>query len=463
MKTLLIKLPANLDDKNDYDQILHPYGILSIQSYLKNHGHDSHVIDCQALHLERKEIIESILKMKPDLLGFTCITSELPMISSLLHPIKEAFPNLLVILGGPHPTIEYKAILEEEPNVDIICIGEGEYTFLDLIKTLDDRKPMKNVLGIAFRNNGKIVINERRPPIEDLDSLPYADWDAVPMDEYFHQGTARKNYGTVFGSRGCFQQCTFCAAPKILGRVWRHRSPKNIVEEIKILYDKHMVREVNFEDSWLNVSNIWLRGLCKEIKEMNKTRPIIWRCNIRADATEEETVKLMKESGCVYVTMGVESGNPIMLKLMKKGESLDDFMRAAKIYKKYGIDVVASFIIGLPGETLESINDTLNFAKKIPVFICTFNPAMPFPGTEFYDTAIREGNDPHDMLDLKADKINYVPQGMTEEELKHAWNEVNRKYHLRLGRVLKVLSCMRSWANFKIHLRSMIRLLRMKV
>lgn len=291
----------------------------------------------------------------------------------------------------------------------------------------------------------------------DLDSLPYADWDSLPMDKYFAQVSAKKNYVKFFGSRGCPFQCIFCAAPLIMGRKLRKRSPENIVGELILLYDKFSVRDVGFGDSTLNVDNKWLTSLCKEIIKMN--RPIIWRCNVRGRGVNKEVAQLMKKSGCVHVTMGIESGDPEMLKAMKKGETLHDFRKAIKVFHDLDIPLVNSFIIGLPGETEESIKRTLEFAKEIKTSVAGFNIAVPFPGTEFYEIAKKEGVMVDDWTKFNVTEVSYIPKGMTQKPLQDAFRWVSKKYYLRLMYLFQTLMGVKSFLNLKIFLRAGFRVL----
>jgi len=451
-----------MEKRRDFEQLMPPYGLAIISSYLKDNDVEIEVLDAKAHQMVRKEILNYIEKKKPDIIGFTCMTPEFSLISSLLPSIKEMIPKIKVVLGGPHPTLAPLSILKQNLNIDIVVIGEGEYTSLEMVKALENGKSLKNIKGLGFRNNNKITINKPRELIQNLDSLPYADWDSLPVNKYFAHVSSRKNYVKFLVTRGCPYSCTFCAAPLIMGKKLRKRSPKNIVGELIHLYDEHKVREVGFSDSTLNIDNKWLRELCIELIEMNKERPIIWECNVRADTTDEKTIKIMKEAGCVLVTMGIESGNQKMLYSMKKGETLDQFRRAVSIFNKQKMPVLSSFILGMPGETTETINDTLNFAKELNLFNAGFNLAMPFPRTEFCEQAIKEGWVLNDsiMANMSPSIVSYVPKEMTKEQLRMAYKNVNKKYHLRLSHLLKIAASMKSFTNLKIHLWGGLRIIK---
>ncbi len=189
-------------------------------------------------------------------------------------------------------------------------------------------------------------------------------------------------------------------------------------------------------------------------------RPIIWRCNVRGRRINKEIVDLMKRSGCVHVTMGIESGDPGMLKTMKKGETLDDFRKAIKIFNEAKMPMVNSFIIGLPGETEESIKRTAEFAREIKTNVAGFNIAAPFPGTEFYEQAKKEGFMVDDWTKFNVVDVSYVPEGMTRDQLQKAFRRVCREYYLRPRYLLKTLLNMKSFLNMKIFLRCGWKLLK---
>ncbi len=235
MKTLLIKLPINPEDRNDFDQIMQPYGLATISSYLKSQGCEVTLFDAQAHQLLRREILEYIKKLKPDIIGFSAMTCNLAVIISFLPAIRQFLPEATFVLGGPHVTAEPVSTLKNYSDVDIVVIGEGEYTCLEIIRALENGNSLENIKGIAYREGDEVVIAERREPIMDLDALPYADWESLPMEKYFAQVSTRKNYVKFFASRGCPFQCTFCAAPLIMGKKLRKRSPENIVGELALL------------------------------------------------------------------------------------------------------------------------------------------------------------------------------------------------------------------------------------
>ena len=457
MKTLLLRLPINLDNRYDYEDLMQPYGLACISSMLKNNGCNTVLFDAQAHRLLRHEIIAFIRKNRPDLIGFTAYTSNLLDIVSLLPQIKQDLPLAKIVLGGAHVTVEPELTLKEFPLIDFVVIGEGEITCFELVRALKNRGDLRSINGLAFRDDDEIIINKKREYIENLDDMPIADWASLPMEKYFGHHTIKRNYVKLLLSRGCPFQCTFCAVQNTMGNRLRKRSPSNIRNELELLYDRFNVRDFGFGDSTFNIDNEWVTEVCKEILNMNY--PIIWRCNVRAKGLTKDILKIMKKSGCVHVTMGIESGDPSMLESMKKNETLDDFRQAIHMIKEIGLPLLNSFIIGMPGETPESIENTLRFAKEIKTY-AGFNLATPFPGTEFYEQALQDGTVNSNPATHNPYDMSYVPETMSRYQLKMAYRQLTKDYYLRPTQLLRYLMGIKTFLSLSIHLHAFIRLIK---
>lgn len=463
MKMLLMSMPYNIDKKT-IGELSPPYGLACVSSFLKSKGCDVTLFDACAYGFDRRKMIEYAKDANPDLIGFTAITCNVNMIASLCHDIKQELPNIKIILGGPHPTVEPNSTLQNYLDVDIVVIGEGEYTCLDLIFALENSISLSTVKGIAYRDeDGTIVLNEIREPIQNLDELPFADWESLPIEKYFTLTTEKKNTIRTLASRGCPFNCTFCAVKTSIGKTVRQRSPENVVAELIHLYEMHGVRDVVFGDSTMNLDAEWLSKFCNLMIEMNKTKKIIWRCNVRANTTTEVLARLMKESGCRQVFMGVESGSEYMLRRMKKGETLNDIKNAVNVYNKVGLRIFCSFILGMPGETLQTIQETLDFANSINIFSGGFSLATPLPGTEFYEIAKKEGEVIRDITKYNAKEVSYVPRGMTKEQLLKEYKRINKQFFFKPTRLIKNLLGMTTIFSLKVHLLFSMRLLKEKI
>lgn len=459
LKTLLLHLPLNLDNIYDYDNVLQPYGLACISSFLKLCGCEVVLYDANALHVKRREIIKYVRELHPDIIGLTVYTSQLPQTISFAREIKKIYPDALIVVGGPHPSSgEHKNILEQNREIDIVVIGEGEYAMLELIKTIQNAGSFEQLEGIVYRADGEVKVNPPREYIQDLDSLPFADWSSLPMKNYWGVPTQKKNFVNLLTSRGCQFSCTFCGSKVALGKKVRKRSPANILDEIKLLYDKFNVRDIYFNDPVLNADNQWAYEIAGGILKLNK-RDLVWGCNLRADRTDKELLKLMKRSRLTNVFMGVESGDDNMLKSMKKGINVNMIRDALAMLDEAGIKVYCGFIMGMPGETEESIKKTLAFARELRKYSTAFSLATPFPGTEFYEKAKEEGLYVEDWSKFDYHGIPYVPKGLTRAQLYYYYSHTVMGYYLNPGFLLNQLLQIRSWMQFKKTLRLGFRII----
>lgn len=455
VKTLLLNLPQNTFDVKDYAALLQPYGLALVSSSLKQDGYDVTLLDAFAYQIKLEDIIKYVFEMKPKVMGMSVMTPNLPQVVHFLKRVKEILPHTITVAGGVHPTIEYQSLLRNHEEIDIAVIGEGERTMVELIEKIQNEQPLDEIKGIAYRCDHTIKVNMNREFIQDLDALPFADWESLPMDRYWDRWTIKKNYACMLLSRGCPYNCTFCGHG-IIGKRYRKRSPELIIEEIKLLYDRYRVRNISFADSTLNVDNDWLKEICEKILKLN--RKIIWGCSLRADRVDKEALKLMKKSGCVKVFIGVESVDDEMLKRMKKAESFDKVKEGISIIREAGLTPDLGFIIGMPGETKESIMKTIKFAQKFNKTVCSFTYATPYPGTEFYEVAQKEGFVVNDWSKFNTFTLTYIPKGFTEEEIRHYFKLAVKRTYLRIPFLLAQLFNVKSWLNFIVNTRFTYRL-----
>lgn len=456
IKTLLLNLPININDVSDYNGVLQPVGLSVISSFLKQQGCNVTLYDAFAYHEKRDNIIAYIKELNPKIIGVTLMTNHLPQTLPFLKDVKLLFPDVVTVVGGAHPSAAYESLLQNNNEVDVAVIGEGEYTMLDLIKSVQNGESFDQVKGIAWRPNGKVKVNPFREYIQDLDSLPFSDWESLPMENYFDVWTIKKNYANMILSRGCPFRCTFCGAKNALGRKQRKRSPEHILGEIKLLYDKYNVRNLLFSDSTLNVDNQWVQEICEGLLKLNKS--LVWGCNIRADRIDKETLKLMKKSGCVKLFIGVESADNRILKSMRKGENIEKIEEGIRLINEAGLIPDMGFILGMPGETEESMKRTIEFAKRHKKSVCAFTLASPFPGTELYEDAKKEGFMVEDWSKFDIYSIAYVPKGLTRKKLEYYYKLAAKSNYLRLSYFYRQMSQIKSWVNFKIYLRLAYRI-----
>jgi anaerobic magnesium-protoporphyrin IX monomethyl ester cyclase len=354
-----------------------PIGIAYLTAVLEKSGYNVTVIDCPALGIDHENLGAKIATIEPSVVGITSVT---PMIQSALlaaHVAKEKCPNAIVILGGPHVTFMDKQILSENSEVDVVVRGEGEQTLLELMRHVSNFGDLHEIAGITFRNNGRIIRTPNRPFIQNLDELPRPAYEHFPLRKYRLFGKAVL---PIMTSRGCPFQCSYCVSSRMNGIRFRARSPKNVVDELEWLRDTHGADAFSFYDDAFTLDIARACEICEEIKNRNIGLP--WDCQTRVDQITKEVLAKMREANCQLVSFGVESGNQKILNAVKKRTTIEQNERAIRWAKEAGLPVAMSVIIGYPGETTDTLKQTLDFIRRTEpdyVYLCL---ATPYPGTE---------------------------------------------------------------------------------
>lgn len=418
MKLCLINPPwTTVEGYEDSIRVPFPLGLAYIASYLQKHGIEVKIIDALAegwrvRHLEEngiirvgmplRQITDIVLRFSPDAVGISCMfTSQSNNLHEVASAVKSELPDIPVIAGGAHASSAPEMVLRDS-NIDCVVQGEGEYTMLDLMHHFEGRFDISEIKGIHYRHGGKIAFSGARQPITDLDSLPLPAYELLHMDEYFKSGEAglaprsaiRKKWMSVITSRGCPYRCNFCSVNLVFGRMWRARSPNNVLDELEYLTEKYGVKHIFFEDDNLTFDTARAEAIFNGIIE--RGIDITWETpnGIRADRLTRSLVDTMKKSGCVGLTIAVESGDQDFLyNTIKKNMDLGKLEDAVKIIRDRRIDLSAFYIIGIPGETEKTVTKTINFSRKLarkgvrPYF----NIAVPLLGTEMYRDAKAKG------------------------------------------------------------------------
>jgi radical SAM superfamily enzyme YgiQ (UPF0313 family) len=363
-----------------------PMGLAYLAAVLEQKGHEVKVIDCQALDIDHEKLKSELSSFKPDLVGITSIA---PLISSALFSaktVKESFPDVPVVLGGPHATFMDEQIIGQEAAVDVIVRGEGEETLLELAENVHDQKKWQSINGITFRSDNQTVQTPNRPFIQNLDELPRPAYKHFQLEKYRLFG---KRVLPIITSRGCPFQCSFCVASRMFGKQYRMRSSESVLDELEWLKSEHGAESFTFYDDTLTFDKQRLFRICDGIKERKINLP--WDCQTRVDQVSKEVLARMKAVGCQQVFFGVESGCQKILDAVEKKTTVEQNEKAIKMAKEAGLFVTISLIIGFPGETRETLQQTMNFVKKTKpddVYVCV---ATPFPGTKLRSLVEKTG------------------------------------------------------------------------
>lgn len=362
-----------------------PLGLAYIASVLRKNNFDVRILDAAALNLSDMQIKRAVDKCNPGIVGITAATNTITLAYDIANSIKTN--KRLIVVGGPHTSILPEQTLKECKSIDIAVRGEGEYAMLEIAQ----KKPLKKIRGISYRKGNRIIKNKDRDFIKNLDELPFPARDLLPLDKYYSVGIRRYPFATMITSRGCPYNCNFCVNYTVLGKGFRARSVENVMQEIDYLVKKHHVREIDINDDNFSVDMTRAERICDEL--IKRKHDLIWKMGngIRADRLNENLVRKMKKAGCYLIAFGIESGNPKILKDINKGESLEQITTAIKWCKKYRILTEGFFIIGNLGDNEKTMQDTINFAKKLDLDIAQFQVFIPLPGSSYEGIIRKEG------------------------------------------------------------------------
>lgn len=345
-------------------------------------------------------------------------------------------------MEGPKLTYSQKKTLEYI-DCDFAIQGEGEETIVELVNALKSKKPLKNIKGLIFRKGGQIIVNPPRPLIKNLDDIPFPAWHLLPINKYKSLFSRTKKFATMVTSRGCPFNCIFCSDKSRLGRMFRYRSPDNIIKEIKFLINNHGIKEILFYDDTFTVNRNRIIELCKKILAENIK--VSWECRTRVDLVDKELIELMKKSGCYRIRYGIEAGNQRILNVLKKGITLEQAEKAIRITKEAGIETVTYFMMGSPCETIETINNSINFSIKLNPDYSVFAITSPSdPNSELFNWALKNNYINENYWDdfMKGLPVSSIPMlvnsELKESTLKKLRRQAYMKFYLRTSK-LKLL------------------------
>ncbi|MFH0970332.1 MAG: radical SAM protein [Candidatus Diapherotrites archaeon] len=434
MKALLVFPPQSLDeryarDMGDVGGFLPPLGLLSMAAVLERDGHEVKVMDCPVNRYMISDVLSEISNFKPDVVGVAAITSLAHVTKEICDVIKNQWPTITIILGGPHPTVMPEK-LAEETRADIVIAGEADGIISDVLRDLPGYKE-------------KRVVQAEK--VMKLDTLPFPARHLVDMKKYTSlPNTYKKDPHTfqVMTSRGCPFTCTFCHDAH---GIFRQRSVENVIGELKELKEKYRIREVAFWDDIFTLNKQWVFQFCEALER--EKLELTWSCYSRLDLVDEPILRAMKKAGCWNIFFGIEAGSQDLLDNIKKKMTVPQLAEKVKLVKKCGIEIRGSFMIGLPGETPEKARQTIQFAIDLDPDYAQFTITTPYPGTELWQTAEQFGTLDRNQNFTKWNEWQpvFIPTGYKNgQELLDMHKEAFRRFYTRpsymLRRALKVRS-----------------------
>ena len=350
-----------------------PFGLMSLAAYLLREGFDVRIEDYIVEPYSPDRVRQVLREYSPDIVGSTAVTMNVKKALSILKDFRDVNPELVTMIGGPHATFDAEGMLACS-HIDYVIRGEGEVTTAELLKALDSGGSTELIKGISYRKNGKIIHNENRPFIEDINTLPYPARDLVQISKY----RALNFPVNMMTSRGCPYSCIFCVGHRMVGNRVRYFDVNRVVDEFEML-SKLGFNQINIVDD-LFTSH---KKRCMEICDVIIARGInhTWSAFARVDTVHEDLLEKLAAAGCRSLCFGIESGNQEILDRIKKRTTLDTCRKAAGLCRKTGVEPMASYILGLPGETEETVRKTFEFAEEMAIPYA-FHILAPFPGTE---------------------------------------------------------------------------------
>jgi radical SAM superfamily enzyme YgiQ (UPF0313 family) len=402
------------------------------------------LVDALAEGWSWKDLKNYVNDFKPDLTVIETSTPSFENDRKSFDIIKKCGSKLMMV--GTHPSVFPIDVLKKYP-VDIVGIGEFDYTVADVVNNIDSPSKVK---GIAYKLNKKIFVTKTRPLIKNLDELPFPARHHLDMSKYRESNTTNSSIARILSSRGCTGRCIFCVWNSVLfQKRFRARSAKNVVDEIEFLIGKYGVKYVYIDDDTFTIDKDRVLEICDLIKKKKINKKISWGTLSRVDTIDAKMLKAMKEAGCDLIVYGVESGSQKILNNMKKGITLGRIREIIKETKRNKIRVHATFMFGAPGETKETIRKTIDFAKELDPDTAQFPICMPYPGTEFFGMAVK-----NNWLKIKnwydfysaTNKAVVEYDELTKGDLENAVKTAYKEFYLRPNYIIKQVLKIRSFS-----------------
>jgi len=450
---LLLVLPLNRS------YVIQPnLGLGYIASSVRKAGHKVSILDCVKEQISTDAFLSIVKTSSYDIIGFHMFSQDYIAIKTLTKAIKEINPDISTMVGGAHPSGDPYGIIKDFPDVDFVFAGEGEAAVPQLLNLLEkhckDNGEFSKIDGLYWKGGPKDRQQDelhRCGIIKDLDSIPMPAWDLMPPDTYPQapHGAFIKQFPSapIILTRGCPFQCTFCAGAR---QTPRKRSIENVMEEVEFLNREYGVKELIIEDENFTMHRKLLHEFCESLLRTNKG--YTWNCasGVRLSCLNLEDMQLMEKAGCHSVSVGIEFGSERIFDLTQKGENPKTIREKLHILRKTGLTVTGFFLLGIPGETLEEMNETINFALSLPLHRVQFNNFMPLPGSKIWLDLKKEGKLKNiDYTHFFVHDVSYVSEGIEKKDIKNLQRKGYLRFYLRWRIIKKILSDIKSFRHLK--------------
>ncbi|MDD5669401.1 MAG: radical SAM protein [Candidatus Omnitrophica bacterium] len=460
MKIMLINPNSSLIEKSwayrKFFTPIAPLGLAYMSAVLEKDGFQVFLLDHFATKINDKELLDLIIRERPSLIGFSALTPVMPDITRIAKMIRSQGIEACIAAGNIHPTCFPDDVLKN-CGIDIVVRGEGENTILEICRCLRDGGDLARIPGVSFiGTDGKCVHTSDRQLISDLDTLPYPAWHLLDLSKYKEVPLAGIHNTLAFpvlASRGCDYRCYYCSQDKVYKKV-RYRNLDCVVEEMEYFNRSMNVRYFGFCDAYFPYNEESGLKFCESMIRRGLHKKLRWCTETRVDKVTPKLLKAMKDAGAHLIMYGIEVGNASILRKISKGAQLGDAITAIKETRKAGILSQGLFILGLPGETVETCRETMRFAKKLDCDFVKFNLAMPYPGSRFFEDYQKTRTVHHherftSWFDWTADnqELVYAPEGMDSVTLRLLQRQAMFQYYVRPRIILRHI--MKGTINFR--------------
>jgi anaerobic magnesium-protoporphyrin IX monomethyl ester cyclase len=453
-RNILLINPSQESVYGSFAILPHPsLGLLYIGTALSKAGHKVSILDADSMGLTREGLFKLLKDEAVEIVGVITVTPIYNKVAQLCAAIKEAFPTIATVIGGIHPTVSPMAAMQAQ-GVDFAVKGEGEQTMLDLVEALNGDRALADIPGLLYREEGLVKQNRERPLIDDLDSIPIPDWSLLRKGVYSYPDALHHPAFPLFTSRGCPSRCIYCQTKNMFTLKLRTRSAINVVDEIEHLVRVQGAKELHIWDDVFTADPQRVFAIRDEMKRRGLKIPISFPNGMRADQVSPEILRALKEMGAYSVAFGIESGNADMLKVLRRGMTKDDIVRAVGWAKAEGLETWGFFLIGLPTETRAQIEETVAFAKSLDVDVAKFHVMQPYPGsTAFFQL---EGKGLIQNYDYEQYGIHTAPvhrlDDLTADEILELQRSAYRRFYLRPRKILQHALRVKSFHRLKLNL-----------
>ncbi|MFA6449709.1 MAG: radical SAM protein [bacterium] len=433
------------ETQSKHEGFLPPLSLMSVAAGAQKYGHEVKIIDASIKGLGPESIVREAAEWGAETLGFSLFSSNFCEHIKYIKRVKE-LSGLKVIVGGKHASYYPRETLSHA-EIDYGVIGEGDITIGELLDSIEGKRSLESVDGIIFRNGGELAETKPRALVRDLDTLPFPARGLLNSNDYYSMVSPLKNVTLSMVSRGCPFHCIFCAVGQT---EFRRRSKENVIEEIRICRDEFGVRLIDFQDSTFNVNLDFTKELCSEIAKSDTG--IKFMARVRANKVDAELVRLLKEAGFFFVMIGIESGDPQILKRIRKDITLDDVRRSVSMFNKAGISVMGYFVLGLPGDTRETVMNTISFSTSVGLSYAQFTKLLPMPHSDIYvEMMNRTGKDAwsEHTVNPNADlSLPLLDTDLAPEEIEELLNLAFKRFYLRFAFITRRILELRNLSEF---------------